>query len=77
MKVPKSSNEAVPKARRAGSREALVEAAERLFLERGFGSVSMDDLDGVSLARWTYSRACLSSTTSKSDAALSTSKYLD
>ena len=32
------------KARRGGSREAIVEAAERLFLERGFGTVSMDDL---------------------------------
>ncbi|GGF12609.1 hypothetical protein GCM10011611_17800 [Aliidongia dinghuensis] len=33
-----------PKVRRGGSREAIVEAAERLFLERGFGTVSMDDL---------------------------------
>jgi hypothetical protein len=33
------SNEAIPKARgAAGSREAIVEAAEHLFLERGFGS---------------------------------------
>jgi TetR/AcrR family transcriptional regulator, regulator of autoinduction and epiphytic fitness len=32
------------KARRGGSRGAIVEAAERLFLERGFGSVSMDEL---------------------------------
>src|SRR6202165_2861400 len=39
-----SSHEVVPKARRGGSREAIVEAAERLFLERGFGSVSMDEL---------------------------------
>ena len=38
------SNKAVPKSRRSGSRDAIVEAAERLFLERGFGSVSMDDL---------------------------------
>jgi TetR/AcrR family transcriptional regulator, regulator of autoinduction and epiphytic fitness len=38
-------NKAVPKAaRRGGSREAIVDAAERLFLERGFGAVSMDDL---------------------------------
>ena len=37
-KVP---NEAIPKARRSGSREAIVEAAERLYLRRGFGSVSM------------------------------------
>jgi TetR/AcrR family transcriptional regulator, regulator of autoinduction and epiphytic fitness len=41
------SNEAVPKPRRNGSREAIVDAAERLFLERGFGSVSMDDLAEV------------------------------
>ena len=39
-----SSHEAVLKVRRGGSREAIVEAAERLFLERGFGSVSMDEL---------------------------------
>ena len=38
-------SKAVPKAaRRGGSRGAVVEAAERLFLERGFGAVSMDDL---------------------------------
>src|SRR5215469_16417373 len=54
MKVPKSSNEAVPKARRSGSREAIVAAAERLFLERGFGSVSMDELaEAAGLARRT------------------------
>jgi TetR/AcrR family transcriptional regulator of autoinduction and epiphytic fitness len=38
------SNEAMSKASRGGSREAIVEAAARLFLERGFGSVSMDEL---------------------------------
>ena len=38
------SNEAIPKARGGGSREAIVGAAQRLFLERGFGAVSMDDL---------------------------------
>lgn len=39
---------------RLGSREAIVEAAERLFLERGFGSVSMDDLaEAASVARRT------------------------
>lgn len=37
-------NTAIPKARRGGSREAIVDAAERLFLEHGFGAVSMDDL---------------------------------
>ena len=44
MKNRKGSNQAIAKARRSGSREAIVEAAERLFLERGFGAVSMDDL---------------------------------
>ena len=54
MRVRKGSNEAVPKARRNGSREAIVEAAERLFLERGFGSVSMDELaEAAGLARRT------------------------
>jgi AcrR family transcriptional regulator len=31
-------------ARAGASREAIVDAAERLFLERGFGAVSMDEL---------------------------------
>ena len=44
MEMRNGSIEAVPKARRGGSREAIVEAAARLFLERGFGAVSMDDL---------------------------------
>src|SRR5439155_26524232 len=44
MKIREGLNEAIPKARRNGSREAIVEAAGRLFLERGFGSVSMDEL---------------------------------
>ena len=42
-----SSHEAGLKVRRGGSREAIVQAAERLFLERGFGSVSMDELAEV------------------------------
>ena len=47
-------NKAVPKARRGGSREAIVDAAERLFLERGFGAVSMDDLaEAAGVARRT------------------------
>ncbi len=54
MQVRKGSNEAVLRARRAGSREAIVKAAERLFLERGFGSVSMDELaEAAGLARRT------------------------
>jgi TetR/AcrR family transcriptional regulator, regulator of autoinduction and epiphytic fitness len=44
MKNRRGSNEATAKARGGGSREAIVEAAERLFLERGFGSVTMDEL---------------------------------
>ena len=44
MKNRKGSNQAIPKARRNGSRQAIIEAAERLFLERGFGAVSMDEL---------------------------------
>src|SRR3954454_11057135 len=44
MKIRDDSDEAISKVRRNGSREAIVEAAERLFLERGFGTVSMDDL---------------------------------
>ena len=49
-----ASHTAVPKARRGGSREAIVDAAERLFLERGFGAVSMDDLaEAAGVARRT------------------------
>jgi TetR/AcrR family transcriptional regulator of autoinduction and epiphytic fitness len=44
MKNRMGSNKATAKARGGGSREAIVEAAERLFLERGFGSVTMDEL---------------------------------
>jgi TetR/AcrR family transcriptional regulator of autoinduction and epiphytic fitness len=41
-------------ARRGGSREAIVDAAQGLFLRRGFGSVSMDELaDAAGLARRT------------------------
>jgi TetR/AcrR family transcriptional regulator of autoinduction and epiphytic fitness len=43
-----------PKTRRGGSREAIVEAAEHLFLERGFGAVSMDELaEAAGVARRT------------------------
>ena len=41
MKICEGPKRAIPKARRSGSREAIVEAAQRLFPERGFGSVSM------------------------------------
>jgi TetR/AcrR family transcriptional regulator, regulator of autoinduction and epiphytic fitness len=44
MEARKRSNEMIAKAQRGGSREAIVDAAARLFLERGFGSVSMDEL---------------------------------
>jgi TetR/AcrR family transcriptional regulator of autoinduction and epiphytic fitness len=47
MELRKNSNGVVPKVPRGGSREAIVEAAARLFLERGFGSVSMDELAGA------------------------------
>ena len=44
----------MPRARRGESREAIVKAAERLFLERGFGSVSMDELaEAAGVARRT------------------------
>jgi TetR/AcrR family transcriptional regulator of autoinduction and epiphytic fitness len=54
MKNDTGSNEAIPKARHRGSREAIVDAAAQLFLERGFASVSMDDLaEAAGVARRT------------------------
>src|ERR1700756_4600868 len=54
MEICNGSKEAVPKARRGGSREAIIEAAARLFRERGFGSVSMDELaEAAGVARRT------------------------
>ncbi len=44
MDLQKNSNTVLPKVARGGSRDAIVEAAARLFLERGFGAVSMDEL---------------------------------
>ncbi len=42
------------RARRGGSREAIVEAAEPLFMKNGFGAVSMDELaDAAGVARRT------------------------
>ena len=54
MELNEGASEALPKTRRSGSRTAIIEAAERLFLERGFGSVSMDELaEAAGLARRT------------------------
>ena len=44
MEAQKNVNKVLPSARRGGSREVIVAAATRLFLERGFGAVSMDEL---------------------------------
>jgi len=44
----------VPKPQRGGSREAIVDAAGGLFLQHGFGAVSMDDLaEAAGVARRT------------------------
>jgi AcrR family transcriptional regulator len=54
MKARESSAEVMPRAWRSGSREAIVVAAEQLFLERGFGAVSMDELaEAAGVARRT------------------------
>ncbi len=54
MDVRVEATEAGPRVRRSPSRVAIVAAAERLFLERGFGSVSMDDLaEAAGVARRT------------------------
>lgn len=54
MDVRNDTIEGDPKARRGSSREIIVAAAERLFLERGFGSVSMDELaEAAGVARRT------------------------
>ena len=44
MGARKHSPEVMAKARRGGSRDVIVDAAQRLFLDRGFGAVSMDEL---------------------------------
>jgi len=50
----RTANKVSAKAQRGGSREAIVDAAERLFLEHGFGAVSMDDLaEAAGVARRT------------------------
>jgi TetR/AcrR family transcriptional regulator of autoinduction and epiphytic fitness len=54
MKMERGSNQGVAAERRGRSREAIVSAAQRLFLERGFGAVSMDELaDAAGVARRT------------------------
>ena len=54
MQIRSESSDADPKVRRGGSRDAIVEAAERLFLNRGFGAVSMDELsEAAGVARRT------------------------
>lgn len=54
MDTRRLANEADPKPRRGGSREAIVDAAQQLFLQRGFGSVSMDELaEAAGVARRT------------------------
>jgi len=44
MELREIPNGIPPKIARGGSREAIVEAATRLFLKHGFGAVSMDEL---------------------------------
>ena len=50
----KSRTQPITKVRPGGSREAIVAAAQRLFLARGFGAVSMDELaEAAAVARRT------------------------
>jgi AcrR family transcriptional regulator len=54
MRAQKKSSRPISNPQRGGSREAIVAAAERLFLERGFGAVSMDELaEAADVARRT------------------------
>jgi TetR/AcrR family transcriptional regulator of autoinduction and epiphytic fitness len=54
MEVNDGASEPLPTARRSGSRDAIMAAAERLFLERGFGAVSMDEMaEAAGVARRT------------------------
>ncbi|HVO01234.1 MAG TPA: TetR/AcrR family transcriptional regulator [Candidatus Cybelea sp.] len=50
----RSGPNVAPAGRASGSREAIIEAAERLFLADGFGAVSMDELaEAAGVARRT------------------------
>lgn len=52
--VKRDARPATQRNGRGGSREAIVDAAERLFLEHGFGAVSMDELaEAAGVARRT------------------------
>ena len=54
MEFSNGQNAAGSQARRGDSRAAIIDAAERLFLQRGFGSVSMDELaEAAGVARRT------------------------
>jgi AcrR family transcriptional regulator len=54
MELSKNLGALTHRSPRGGSRDAIVEAAVRLFLERGFGSVSMDELaEAAGVARRT------------------------
>src|ERR1700747_3848527 len=54
MEFPNGQNAAGVKTRRGESRSAIIDAAERLFLERGFGAVTMDELaEAAGVARRT------------------------
>jgi len=54
MAVRKKKPAPVASVPRGGSRQAIVDAAQRLFLERGFGAVSMDELaEAAGVARRT------------------------
>jgi TetR/AcrR family transcriptional regulator of autoinduction and epiphytic fitness len=54
MEFPNGQNAAGSPARRGDSRAAIIDAAEPLFLQRGFGSVSMDELaEAAGVARRT------------------------
>ncbi|RFB76716.1 TetR/AcrR family transcriptional regulator [Methylovirgula sp. 4M-Z18] len=54
MAIHSGSTQIASTTRRSGSREAIVDAAHRLFLERGFGAVRMDELaEAAGVARRT------------------------